>query len=188
MESILKKEIIANRIILRSMAVIFFTIAISLGAFVRIPLGFTPVPLTLQTFFVLFSAAVLGIRLGLFVLLAYIFLGAAGISVFAGTSTGLLYFLGPTSGYIFGFIAATIFISVFIKHTRGNIYSTAGVFILASLLLLLCGVIWLKISLHLGWMQSFLLGFIPFIPGDIVKAVLAAVLFLKLKPRIKSIL
>ncbi|MBN2831014.1 MAG: biotin transporter BioY [Candidatus Omnitrophica bacterium] len=188
MESILKKEVIVNRVILKSLAVVFFVTAISLGAFVRIPLAFTPVPLTLQTFFVLLSAGLLGLRLGLLVQLTYIFLGVTGVSVFTGISTGLIYFLGPTAGYLFGFIAATIFIARFIKYSRGNIYSTMGVFFLANLLLLLCGVIWLKMSLHLDWIKSFAIGFIPFLPGDTLKVTLAAFLLLKIKPRIKSIL
>ncbi|MFA5287589.1 MAG: biotin transporter BioY, partial [Candidatus Omnitrophota bacterium] len=75
MESILRREVISSRVILRALGVIFFIISITLSAFVRIPLPFTPVPLTLQTFFVLLSAAFLGIRLGVFTQLAYILLG-----------------------------------------------------------------------------------------------------------------
>ena len=188
MESILRKEIIANRVALKFSAAVFFVIAISLGAFIRVPLPFTPVPMTLQTFFVLLAAGLLGMRLGLFTQLAYIFLGIIGVPVFTGAYAGFIYFSGPTAGYIFGFIVATIFISSFIKYAKENILLLIGIFILASLLLLLCGVIWLKISLQLTWIKSFFIGFIPFLPGDIIKATLAAFLFLKLKPRIKSIL
>jgi len=188
MESILTREIAVNRVILRSLAAIFFIISISLGAFVRIPLAFTPVPLTMQTFFVLLCAAVLGARLGLFTILAYIFLGAAGVSVFTGSSAGLLYLIGPTAGYLFGFIAAAIFISAFIRTSRQGLAWTIGIFFLANLLLLLCGVIWLKLSLHLDWLKSFFIGFIPFLPGDMLKAAVAAFLFFKIKPRIRPIL
>ena len=75
MESILKKEIICGRVVLRVIAVIFFIATITLGAYVRIPLPFTPVPLTLQTFFVLLSSAFLGIKFGLFIQFCYILLG-----------------------------------------------------------------------------------------------------------------
>lgn len=188
MESVFKKEIVSDKAILRSLAALFFIISISLGAFVRIPLPFTPVPLTLQTFFVLLSAAILGIRLGLFTLLAYIFLGFTGVPVFTGASMGLLYLVGPTAGYIAGFVLAAIVIGGLIKYAKENLFLTIGIFFLANLLLLLCGVIWLKVSLHLNWIKSFSIGFIPFLPGDITKAALAAFLFWKLKPRMKSIL
>jgi biotin transport system substrate-specific component len=188
MNYILRKEIIENRVISKALVAVFFIIAISLGAFVRIPLAFTPVPLTMQTFFVLLSAALLGMRLGLLTQLSYIFLGAMGVSVFTGASAGLIYLVGPTAGYLFGFVAATIFIASFIKYARENIYLIIGLFFLADLLLLLCGVIWLKTSLQLDWIKSFSIGFIPFLPGDIAKATSAAFLFWKLKPRIKSIL
>ena len=188
MESILSKEIVLNRSISRALVSLFFIVTISLGAFVRIQLPFTPVPLTMQTFFVLLSAAFLGARLGLFTQFAYIFLGFIGLPIFTGTYAGVVYLIGPTAGYFFGFLAATIFIARFIKHAKENILMIAGIFCLASVLLLLCGVAWLKISLHLSWTKSLFLGFVPFFPGDIAKSVLAAFLFWKLKPRIKSIL
>jgi len=188
MDSILRKEIVLDKAVLRALAAVFFIISITLGAFVRIPLPFTPVPLTFQTFFVLLSAAVLGIRLGLFTQLTYIFLGFIGVPVFTGVSAGLVYLIGPTAGYLLGFILAAIFIASFIKYARENILLIIGIFCFANLLLLLCGVIWLKMSLRLNWIESFFIGFIPFLPGDTLKATLAAFLFWKLKPRIKSIL
>lgn len=188
MESVLKREIVLDKSVSRFLLSVFFVISISLGAFVRIPLPFTPVPITLQTFFVLLSAAILGARMGIFTQAAYIFLGFIGIPVFTGASAGILYMVGPTAGYLFGFLAATIFVAIFINQARENFLMTAVIFLLGSLLLLLCGVIWLKLSLHLTWLKSFLIGFIPFLPGDTVKSVIAAVLFWHLKPRLKSIL
>ena len=185
MESILRREVISSRVILRALGVIFFIISITLSAFVRIPLPFTPVPLTLQTFFVLLSAAFLGIRLGVFTQLAYILLGIIGVPVFTGPLTGLIYLAGPTAGYLFGFVAAAIFVASLIKYAKDNLFLIIAIFCLADFLLLLCGATWLKISLHLTWIKSFFIGFIPFLLGDILKASLAAVLFWKLKPRIK---
>lgn len=185
MESILRREVISNRIILRAFGVIFFVISIALSAFVRIPLPFTPVPLTLQTFFVLLSAAFLGIRLGVFTQLVYILLGVIGVPVFTGTLTGLVYLTGPTSGYLFGFIFAAILVASLIKYAKDNLFLITAIFCLADFLLLLCGATWLKISLHLTWVRSLFIGFIPFLLGDVLKASLAAVLFWKLRPHIK---
>lgn len=185
MESILRREVISNKIVLNLLGVIFFVISITLSAFVRVPLPFTPVPLTLQTFFVLLSAAFLGMRLGIFTQLVYILLGVIGVPVFTGNLTGLVYLTGPTSGYLFGFVAAAIFVASLIKHAKDNLFLIIAVFCLADFLLLLCGATWLKISLHLTWIKSLFIGFIPFLFGDILKATLAAVLFWKLGPRLK---
>jgi len=185
MESILKREVISGGIVLRVSGVIFFVISIALSAFVRIPLPFTPVPLTLQTFFVLLSAAFLGIRLGVFTQLVYILLGVIGVPVFTGTLTGLVYLVGPTAGYLFGFVAAAILVASLLKYAKDSLFLIITVFCLADFLLLFCGATWLKISLHLTWIESLLIGFIPFLFGDILKATLAAVLFWKLRPRLK---
>jgi biotin transport system substrate-specific component len=188
MESILKREIILDKVVLRVLAVAFFVISITLSAFVRIPLPFTPVPLTLQTFFVLLSAAFLGLRLGVFTQLSYIFLGVIGLPVFTGTGCGLIYLLGPTCGYLFGFIAAAVFIASFIKYTKDKLPLVIALFCFADFLLLGFGSAWLKLSLHITWVESLVIGFVPFLLGDILKAALAAALFLKLNPRIREIL
>ena len=75
MEALLKREIILNKTLCRAMGVLTFVILTSLGAFVRIPLPFSPVPITLQTFFVLLSAALLGSNLGTISQLSYLLLG-----------------------------------------------------------------------------------------------------------------
>ena len=78
MEAILRKEILVNKTISRIIGLLTFIILTSLGAFVRLPLPFTPVPITLQTFFVLLSGAFLGSRLGISAQLGYILLGIFG--------------------------------------------------------------------------------------------------------------
>jgi biotin transport system substrate-specific component len=188
MESILRKEIIISKAIIKPVLSLLFVLAITLGAFIRIPLPFTPVPLTLQTFFVLLSAAFLGLRWGIFTQLAYLFLGFAGVSVFTGTGTGLIYLAGPTAGYLFGFTLATVFIAGSIEYAKGSFLKAAAVFFCASFLILSCGTAWLKIVFQLTWLKASVLGFLPFLLGDSLKAILAALLFMKLKGRVKSAL
>ncbi|MCU0651849.1 MAG: biotin transporter BioY [Candidatus Omnitrophica bacterium] len=147
MEAILKKEIITNKQLCRLIGIAGFVIMTSLGAFVRIPLLFTPVPLTLQTFFVLLSGAFLGSRLGAVSQLSYVFLGASGLSIFTQAGSGLAYFYGPTAGYLAGFILAAFFIGKFIKYGRDNLIAVFCLFCLADLLLLTCGAIWLRVFL-----------------------------------------
>jgi len=187
MEAILKKEVIVNKTLCQVMGVLTFVILTSLGAFVRIPLPFSPVPITLQTFFVLLSGALLGSNLGTISQLSYLFLGASGLPVFTGAGSGIFYLLGPTGGYILGFILAASFVGRSIKYSQNNFFAIFVVLFLGDLILLSSGIIWLKLLLGYSFTKVLLIGFLPFIPGDLVKALVAAIIYLKLKPRIKEI-
>jgi len=185
-ELILKKEIIVNKTLCRVFGVLAFIILTSLGGFVRIPLPFTPVPITLQTLFVLLGGAFLGSSLGAFVQLSYIILGISGLPIFSGAGSGLIYLAGPTSGYLFGFILASFFIGRFIKSSN-NLLFTFGLFCLADLLILSCGVIWLKLFLGYSFTKLLLIGFLPFLPGDLFKILVAIGLYCRLKTRLGEV-
>lgn len=186
MEAILKKEVISGRIAVRLAGLAVFIILTTLGAFVRIPLPFSPVPVTLQTFFVLLAGASLGSRLGALSQAGYLFLGAAGLTVFTGAGSGLFYLGGPTGGYLAGFIAASFFIGVFIRQAK-NLLSVFALFCIASAIILTCGVLWLKIILGFSLSKLMLIGFLPFVPGDMLKALFAAAIYMKLRGRLKEI-
>ncbi|MFA5090560.1 MAG: biotin transporter BioY [Candidatus Omnitrophota bacterium] len=183
----LGKEIIVNKVICRIIAVTVFVVLTAIGAFVRIPLPFTPVPLTLQTFFVLLSGAFLGANLGASAQAIYVILGLAGVPVFNSGGFGLTHLMGPTTGYLLGFILSALFVGRFIKYSKDNILAALGIFILADFILLFCGTLWLKIILGYPFMRLLKMGFFPFILPDIFKAFLAALLYLKLKTRLKAI-
>lgn len=188
MEAIIKRELISDKNICRALSVAVFVTLTTLAAFVRIPLPFTPVPLTLQTFFVLLSGALLGRRLGLFTQGLYMILGLTGLQVFTGTGTGSLYLLGPTGGYIVGFVLTSFITgSLFTNEKQGRL----AVFIkllFADLVILSIGTLWLKISLSCTLSRAFLLGFLPFVSGDALKVILAAVVYSKVHSRIKAAL
>jgi len=188
MEAILTREVVVSRAWSRLIAVMVFVTFISLGAFVRIPLPFTPVPVTLQTFFVLLCAALLGAGLGAAVPSMYISLGLLGLPIFAGAGCGLFYLMGPTGGYIAGFIFASIFAGRFIKYGKGNLFAVFSILLIADLIILSCGILWLRFLLGYSLTKLLLIGFIPFIPGDLLKVFLATILYLKLKSRFKEIL
>jgi len=182
---ILRKEIIKDKTLCRILGVISFTILTSFGAFVRIPLPFTPVPITLQTFFVLLSGAILG-ELGVISQLGYIILGVCGLPVFTNAGSGILYLFGPTGGYLFGFLLASYFLGKTISKGKSFFF----MFILmciADLIILSFGVTWLKILFGYSINKTLLIGFLPFIPGDLLKIILASSLFLKIRPRIREI-
>jgi biotin transport system substrate-specific component len=187
-ELVLKKEIITSRILCRVFCVLAFIVLMSLGAFVRLPLPFTPVPLTLQTFFVLLSASLLGSTLGGLAQAGYIFLGVSGLPVFAEAGSGLSYLIGPTAGYLLGFVLATLWLGRFIKYAQNSLLSAFAILCAADLIILSCGSIWLKFIFNYSFPQIILLGFIPFIPGDLLKAFLAGIIYLKLKFRIQKVL
>ncbi len=187
MEALLKREIVVNKAACRAIGVFVFIILTALGAFVRIPLPFTPVPVTLQTFFVLLSAAFLGAGLGALTQASYALLGLLGISVFAGAGTGALYFFGPTGGYIFGFIVSSVFLGRAVSISRANMAGLFFLFCLADSFILLSGAMWLKCSFGFSFLKSLYIGFLPFIPGDLIKAFIASWLFIKIRPRLRQI-
>jgi len=188
METIIKKELIYDKKICRMLSVGAFISFTALSAFIRIPLPFTPVPLTLQTFFVLLSGALLGRKLGGFTQISYMLLGLTGLSVFTGTGTGALYLFGPTGGYIIGFIlAAFVAGSLFEKQEKNRICVFLKL-LSADFVILACGTLWLKISLSIPLSRAFLIGFLPFIFGDALKAALAATIYNAIHSRIKAVL
>jgi biotin transport system substrate-specific component len=186
MEAIISRETIANKRIRRILAVAVFIALTTLSAFVRIPLPFTPVPLTLQTFFVLLSGALLGRRLGVFTQVGYLLLGLTGLQVFTGSGSGSLYLLGPTGGYIVGFILSSFFTGIIFSEKKHSWQGVFLKFLYADFIILFTGVFWLKITTSCLFIQAFILGFLPFVPGDLLKVVLATTVFNKIHLRIKK--
>ena len=152
------------------MGVTIFTTLTTLGAFVRIPLPFTPVPITLQTFFVLLGGAVLGSAAGSSSQSLYLILGAGSLPVFAGARGGLSHLAGPTGGYLIGFVVAAYLVGKMVERKDSLMWLTLAM--LAG-----TGVIYLLGGLRLGWFlrvgikETLYLGVIPFLPGDILKLV-----------------
>jgi biotin transport system substrate-specific component len=179
--SVLKKEIVVNKSVCRFLTVLTFVILIGLGAFVRLPLPFTPVPVTLQTFFVLLSSSLLGFNLSIITQFTYIALGQTGLPLFAGSGVF-------TAGYLFGFILASIFIASLIKYTKKRFFYVFAVFILGDILILSCGSIWLMLFLGISLSKALFLGFLPFILGDLFKSFAATFIYLNLRSRVSEVL
>lgn len=180
-----KTEIISNKLIIDIMDVSIVVILISLGAFVRIYLPFTPVPITLQTFFVMIGSAYLSKILAPTAIMIYLILGASGLPIFAGAESGIAKLLGPTGGYLFGFLLASVYISYFIDKAY-NKKSIAFHLIIGSLIILLCGSIFLSFYLRIPLIKGFYLGILPFLPGDILKVIIATLIYHKLLRRRKK--
>ncbi|MBR74356.1 MAG: biotin transporter BioY [Dehalococcoidaceae bacterium] len=142
---------------------------------IRINLFFTPVPITGQTFGVLILAAAYGSRLGMTTILAYLFVGIAGLPVFAGASSGWSYFSGVTAGYLVGFAAAAYFVGYLSEMGWDRRpMSVIASMLIGNLIIYLFGVTWLTYSLGVGFGKGLSLGLEPFIIGDAIKILLAA--------------
>ena len=155
--------------------VITFAALTWLGALIRVPLPFTPVPITLQTLFVLLSGALLGKKYGPYSQLVYIAGGCLGLPVFSGGGSGLLYLLGPTGGYFAGFVMAS-FVTGLLLEKRRNFLLTLLSMTIATMLIYLCGIVWLNVIGVMNVRQSLFLGIAPFIIGDSLKLLLATLI------------
>jgi biotin transport system substrate-specific component len=145
----------------------------ALLAQVAIPLPFTPVPVTGQTFAVLTTGAALGARRGVLSQGLYVLLGLAGLPVFAGGHGGLATLLGPNGGYLLGFILAAALLGYLAERGWDRGRRVVLAMILGEVALYAVGVPWL--SAYVGGLgRAIVLGFLPFLVGDAVKLALAA--------------
>jgi biotin transport system substrate-specific component len=147
------------------------TCFIALCAQIRIPLPFSPVPLTLQTFAMLMVGGALGSRKGVASVLLYLAAGFMGMPM-------MLEFFGPRGGYLMGFIVQAYLMGAFLENRPES--SSTKIFTVSLLICLLqlsMGVVWL--SNFVGWNSVFLMGLYPFIPGEILKSLVVAKYFSK---------
>lgn len=137
---------------------------------IAMPLPFTPVPITGQTFGVLLVGTMLGAKRGALSAVFYLLEGAMGLPVFAGFKGGLPHLLGPTGGYLFGFIATAYVVGYLAERgwDRG-VLKTALIMLVGNTVTYLFGLSWL--SYFVGISNVFALGFIPFLIGDVLKII-----------------
>ncbi|HNQ01287.1 MAG TPA: biotin transporter BioY [Syntrophales bacterium] len=156
----------------------------AIGALVSIPLQ--PVPVTLQTLFLYLAGSLLGGGLGALSQLIYIVLGVIGLPVFSGGKAGLGVFIGPTGGYLIGFVAGAFVTGTFVRlrEKPGLVWivfamlaGTAVVYALGVLQLVLIG----RLSVE----KAAAVGVLPFLPGDALKIAAASVITLKVRDRIR---
>ena len=154
--------------------IVAFSLLTALSAQVIIPLPFTPIPVTGQTFMVLLTGALLGARLGALAMLAYVLEGAIGLPFFSAGRGGAAYLLlTPASGYLLSYPLAA-FVTGWLAE-RGSdrrFVTAAAAMVIGSVVILTGG--WLGFLRFYTPAQAFALGVVPFIIGDITKIALAA--------------
>jgi biotin transport system substrate-specific component len=165
---------------LRSVGIVLAGSAlVAVCARVAVPLYFTPVPLSLAPFAVLMIGLLLRPRLAAATLAAYLVEGAMGLPVFASTplaAGGLAHLLGPTGGYLLSYPLAAAFIAFLVRRTYRGFVPAALSAAAGSLVILICGALWLAAITHAPAQSVFTLAVFPFLPGDALKVVSAAAL------------
>jgi len=153
-----------------------FAALTAVGALIALPIG--PVPIVLQNFFVMLMALLLGPRWGLAGMGAYLLAGALGLPVFAGGTSGLARFAGPTGGYLLGYLPCVALIGWIAARGRGHRLVDALALVCGTAALYSCGAVWLKLVTGMTWGKALAVGILPFLPGDIAK-IIAAILVIK---------
>jgi biotin transport system substrate-specific component len=154
------------------------------GAYMAIPIG--PVPIVLQSLFVILSGLVLGSRWAAASMAIYLLAGVVGLPVFAGGSGGLAKLIGPTGGYLVGFPLAAFLIGLVAERSGGRLWVNLLGLVAGSLMIYLCGVTWLKTVLDISVNKALAMGMWPFLPGDALKIAAALALERSLRPLIAS--
>jgi biotin transport system substrate-specific component len=170
----IRPRIITNITLYNAILVLIAALLISISARLVVPLPFTPVPVTAQTFAVLFLGALLGRRRALYAVLLYLMQGVSGLPVFAGGNGGFYYLSGMTGGYLIGFLPAAYLCGYLAEKRWDRAYfSAALLFMLGLAIIYLCGVAWLAFYTSIAFAVQ--AGFYPFIAADLFKVFVAVV-------------
>jgi biotin transport system substrate-specific component len=159
--------------------VCLMTALTAVGAQIAVPIG--PVPIVLTNLFVLLAGLLLGPKRAAAALGLYLLLGAVGLPVFANFKGGFAHFLGPTGGYLLGFVAAA-WIAGAVSHPKPSRFTDIVAVILGTLVIYAVGVPWLKAVTGMTWTKALAVGMLPFLAGDAAKAAAAVMLAWSLRP------
>ncbi len=162
------------------MAVVAFALLTAVGGQVAVPLLATPVPVTLQTLFVLLAGVLLGPAAGASSQLLYLSMGLVGVPIFAMGGAGLPWLLGPTGGYLLAFPAAAALAGLVAGRARGGV-RTGAALVLATALIFASGAAWLSVATAATPGEVFALGVLPFLPGALLKG---AIVWMATRPKV----
>jgi len=167
-----------GKTLLRDGLLVFgFSLLLALCAQLSFELRFSVVPITLQTLAVLLTGAALGSRRGSLAMLVYLLEGAVGLPVFAGGTGGFIKLIGFTGGYLWAFPVAAFVVGLLCERGLDRRPLTSAIAMFPGTLIIYgIGASWLAFALKLNAAKAFALGVLPFIPGDLLKLVIAAAL------------
>jgi biotin transport system substrate-specific component len=157
--------------------VALFAALIAAGTFIAVPLPFSPVPIVLQNLFAVLAGLLLGPVLGAAAVAVYLLVGAIGVPVFAGATGGFVHFFGATGGYLAGYLLSAIVAGLVAGKPHSDrktaLWRLSLAAILGFLVVYVPGVLRLKAVIGADWHKALAVGFLPFLVGDLVKAVIA---------------
>ncbi|NFA61030.1 biotin transporter BioY [Clostridium sporogenes] len=163
-----------------------FATIIAVSSYITIPLPISPVPITAQGLAVMLAGCVLTPVQAALSMVTFLFMGAIGIPVFSGGTSGIGVILGKTGGYLIGYLIGVIIISLLVRKNKSLVSMLIACFIGGIVVVHILGSAWLGQVTSIGIKKAFLLGSAPFIPGDIIKAVVAVLIGKKLSKSIKK--
>jgi biotin transport system substrate-specific component len=170
----IRPSFIVNMTLYNTVLVIAASLLITASAYFIVPLPFTPIPVTAQTFAVLLLAALLGRKRAVYAVLLYLMEGIAGLPVFAGGNAGFIYLMGMTGGYLLGFVPAAYFCGFLAEKKWDRKYITAALlFGIGITVIYLFGVLWL--AGYTSFEFAIRAGLYPFIAADVFKIFVAIV-------------
>lgn len=168
------------------MMIVSALFAAIIGVLAQVTVPLPLVPITGQTLAIGLAATILGSRYGTLSIIIYLALGAIGIPVFAQMSAGIGIILGPTGGYLIGFIPTAFIIGYYLEKTSFSMLQAMIANVIGMFVALIFGTVWLKIVADLTWTAAFAGGFLPFIIGGFLKAYLAAWTGIAVRNRLQS--
>lgn len=147
-----------------------------------LPIGIVPISLTNLAIY--FAIYVLGGKRGTLSYIVYLFIGLVGLPVFSGFSGGFPKLVGPTGGYLIGFILMAFISGIFIDKFPNKIYMCFLGMALGTIITYIIGTAWLAYVANIGFNKALTVGVLPFIPGDIVKIIIASLIGPQIKKRL----
>jgi biotin transport system substrate-specific component len=167
------------------MMIITALFAAIIGVLAQLTIPLPLVPITGQTLAIGLAATILGSRYGTISVLLYLFIGAVGVPVFAEFSGGFSKIVGPTGGYLVGFVPAAFVMGWILEKTSFTYLNAMIANTIGMVVTLFFGTVWLKIAMDMTWAAAFTGGFMPFIIVGIIKAALASWIGILVRQRLE---
>lgn len=153
---------------------------------IALPISISPVPISLGTLAIYFVVAVSNFKIGFVSVILYLLIGLVGVPVFASYTAGVGKLMGPTGGYLIGFIFIALTYGVSTKFIKNYLIASIVGILLGTAVCYLFGTLWLGFQLEKTFAQALMIGVIPYLPGDFAKLVLALLLALPIRSRLQK--
>jgi biotin transport system substrate-specific component len=157
---------------------------IAVGSYLAVPVG--PVPIVLQNLFVLLAGLLLGGRWAAASVAVFLLAGACGLPVFANGTAGLGRLIGPTGGYLIGYLAAAFLVGIMAEKANQRVALEVLAMVIGSMVVYAFGVPWLAMVTGMPWDKAIAVGLYPFLIGDALKIAAAIPISRAVRPLMRS--